>query len=234
VLPEPVTLATLLQLVATTLCTNRLSVIGDSQRQISTVALCTGGGGDYLMHAIKMHADCYLTGELKHHQALLARQERLSALIHTVERTILHLKGNVEMESEELFAGFSEEQQKKYEEEAHRRWGDHEVKESQKRWGSYSKENKKQIMEEGGANYQALVAAMPFGPASPQAQEGIRRWHEHLRYFYEPTTEVLLGLADMYNDDPRFAEFFQRIHPDLAPFVREAIHVYCQERISGR
>jgi hypothetical protein len=76
-------------------------------------------------------------------------------------------------------------------------------------------------MEEGGANYQVLVAAMPYGPASPQAQEGIARWHQHLRYFYEPNTEVLLGLADMYNDDPRF-------HPGLAPFMREAIQIYCQ------
>jgi DNA-binding transcriptional MerR regulator/esterase/lipase len=102
----------------------------------------------------------------QHRQALLARQERLSALIHTVERTILHLKGNVEMESEELFAGFSEEQQKKYEEEAHRRWGDHEVKESQKRWGSYSDEKKRQIMMEGRAVYLDLVKAMPAGPGS--------------------------------------------------------------------
>jgi DNA-binding transcriptional MerR regulator len=164
----------------------------------------------------------------QHRQALLARQERLSALIHTVERTILHLKGNVEMESEELFAGFSEEQQEKYEEEARRRWGDQEVKESQKRWGSYSDEKKRQIMAEGREVYLDLVKAMPAGPGSPQAQEGIARWHQNLRYFYEPTTEILLGLAEGYNTDPEFSAFFQRIHPGLAAFMRQAVQIYCQ------
>jgi DNA-binding transcriptional MerR regulator len=166
----------------------------------------------------------------QHRKALLAREERLKTLIHTVERTILHLKGNVEMESEGLFEGFSEEQQKEYEEEARRRWGDKEVKESQKRWGSYSDEKKRQIMAEGKAIYLDLVKAMPSGPGSPQAQDGIARWHQNLRYFYEPTTEILLGLAEGYNTDPEFSAFFNRIHPDLANFMRQAVQIYCRGR----
>jgi hypothetical protein len=50
-----------------------------------------------------------------------------------------------------------------------------------------------------------------------------------LRYFYEPTTEILLGLAEAYNTDPEFSAFFQRIHPDLAAFIRQAVQIYCQE-----
>jgi DNA-binding transcriptional MerR regulator len=165
-----------------------------------------------------------------HKQALQARQERLAALLHTVERTINHLKGNIEMDTQDLFAGFSEEQQKAYEEEAQRRWGESKVKESTRRWGSYSEEKKRQIMQEGRDLYLDLVAAMPSGPSSPQAQGGIARWHQHLRYFYEPTQEILLGLGDLYNDDPEFNAFFNRIHPELAGFMREAIRVYCQKK----
>jgi len=162
-----------------------------------------------------------------HRAALRARQERLAVLLRTVEGTIHHLKGNIEMDTKDMFAGFSEEQQKVYAEEAERRWGGENVKESQKRWGSYSEEKKRQIMEEGKSVYLALVAAMPDGPASAKAQAGIARWHQHLRYFYEPTTEVLLGLGDLYNDDPEFQAFFNRIHPELAEFMRQAIRVYC-------
>jgi DNA-binding transcriptional MerR regulator len=164
----------------------------------------------------------------QHRQALKERQERLERLLLTVERTILHLRGGIEMDNKELFEGFSEEKQKEYEEEVRQRFGEEKLHQSQQRWGSYSEERRRQIMEEGGENYRLLVAAMPYGPASPQAQEGVARWHQHLRYFYEPTTEILLGLADGYNDDPRFAAFFERIHPDLADFMRQAIKIYCE------
>lgn len=167
---------------------------------------------------------------VQHRKTLQERQGRLERLLQTVDRTILHLRGNITMDDKELFEGFSEEKQKEYEEEIRQRYGEENLRESQARWGSYSKERKRQIMEEGGANYQALVKAMPLGPASPQAQEAIARWHQHLHYFYEPTTEILLGLADMYNDDPRFKEFFDRIHPDLANFTRQAIQIYCQAK----
>ena len=105
-----------------------------------------------------------------------------------------------------------------------------EVKKSQKRWASYSPEKKKrQILEEGKQIYLDLVEAMPFGPASPQTQEGVARWHQNMRYFYEPSKETLLGLANAYNDDPDFNATFTRIHPELAPFMRQAVKVYCQK-----
>lgn len=163
----------------------------------------------------------------QHRQALQARQQRLKELVQTVEHTIAHLKGNIPMECQDLFAGFSEEQQKEYEEEISQKYGDKELKESQRRWGSYSAEKKRQVMEEGRDNYLSLVTAIPLGPASPQAQEGIARWHQQLCYFYEPTPQILLSLAEAYNEDPRFAAFFQRIHPDLAAFMRQAIQIYC-------
>jgi hypothetical protein len=60
------------------------------------------------------------------------------------------------------------------------------------------------------------------------------RWRQHLRYFYEPSDEMLLGLADMYNDDPAFAATFQRLHPDLASFMRQAIQHFCAEKAAHR
>ncbi len=164
----------------------------------------------------------------QHRKALLARQERLAALVQTVDRTISYLKGNAAMDDQQLFEGFSEEKQKQYEEEAARRWGRANVSESQKRWASYSPEKKKAVFEEARQIYLDLVASMPLGPASPQAQEGVARWHRNLRNFYEPTKEILLGLGDLYNDDPEFNATFVRIHPELAPFLREAIQIYCK------
>jgi len=166
-----------------------------------------------------------------HRQTLHNRQAHLERLVQTVEQTIQYLKGNINMDNDQLFAGFSEEEEQRYNEEAREAYGDTDAyQESVDRWGGYSDEEKQNIMDEGNAVYQDILAAMPFGPESPQAQAGIARWHEHLRYFYEPSTEMLLGLADLYNENPDFAANFGRIHPDLAGFMRQAVRFYCKDR----
>ena len=166
----------------------------------------------------------------EHRSALRLRAARLEQMIQTVDRTILHLKGKVEMENKELFAGFNEETQKEYEEEARQQYGDSELyHESQKRWKSYTKEQKQQIFDEGNRVYQDLVTALPFGAASEEVQRCISRWHQHLRYFYEPPIEVLRGLGVLYNEHPGFKANFDRFDERLAPFMLEAITVYCNK-----
>lgn len=165
----------------------------------------------------------------QHRSALRRRQVRLERLLETVERTISYMKGKIEMQGKDFFEGFDEEQQKEYELEAQRRWGEKEVKESQRRWASYPPEKKRQVLEEAGEIYQSIIEAIPHGPASPQAQEGVARWHQNMRYFFEPSVEVLLGLSQGYVEDPAFNSTFQRMHPDLAGFMREAVKIYCQK-----
>jgi MerR family transcriptional regulator, thiopeptide resistance regulator len=164
----------------------------------------------------------------EHRVALRKRQARLERLLETVERTISYMKGNIDMNENELFVGFSDEKQKQYEQEAQRRWGEKEVKESQLRWASYPPDKKRQVLDEARDIYLSIVEAMPFGPDSPQAQEGVARWHQNMRYFYEPSKEILLGLSQGYLEDPDFNATFQSIHPDLAGFMREAVEIYCQ------
>lgn len=66
--------------VADVLGTTRLSLAGPADRPVRTVALCTGSGGDFLGAAQSSGADLYLTGEVKHHAALLARQANIAVL----------------------------------------------------------------------------------------------------------------------------------------------------------
>lgn len=63
-------------------------------------------------------------------------------------------------------------------------------------------------------------------PQSPDAQQILVRWHQHLRYFYEPSLEVLRGLGNNYNENPDFNATFTAIHPDLPAFLQKAIHHY--------
>ena len=97
----------------------------------------------------------------EHRRSLQKRQAQLGRLIDTVDRTISYLKGMSTMDSQELFTGFSEEQQKKYEEEAAQKYGREKVEESSRRWSSYSPEERKRILKEGGQIYLDIAAAMP-------------------------------------------------------------------------
>ncbi len=164
-----------------------------------------------------------------HRDALLARINRLQTLVQTVDSTIMHLVGEVKMSTDQIFSGFSEEQQKQYEAEiaADPRYDQDKVKELQRNWGSYSKAKKDQIMQEGKDIYADLVAVMDKGADSPDVQVIMARWHQHLRYFYEPTPEILRGLGQMYNQSPGFIANFQKLHPDLPAFLEQAVTVYC-------
>jgi hypothetical protein len=48
-----------------------------------------------------------------------------------------------------------------------------------------------------------------------------------LQDFYEPTTEILRGLGQMYVDAPRFAAVYRKVHSNLPGFFNQAIQYYC-------
>ena len=163
-----------------------------------------------------------------HRESLHDRVERLHDLIHTVDGTIAHLTGEIEMSQKQLFDGFTEEEEKRYYQEARERYDSREVDASYKRWNQNTAAEKQRIKEEGNAIYTDLVALMHTGVDSPEVQAVIARWHQHLRHFYEPGVERLLGLGQLYVESPDFAAFFRALHPDLPEFMREAITLYCE------
>jgi dinuclear metal center YbgI/SA1388 family protein len=67
-------------------------VVGDLQRRIKRVAVCGGSGGDLIVHAKRRGADAFLTGDIKYHQAQLAKELNMALLdfghFHT-ERVVL-------------------------------------------------------------------------------------------------------------------------------------------------
>jgi dinuclear metal center YbgI/SA1388 family protein len=69
-----------------------VGIVGDDKRLVKTAAVCAGSCGNIINSVIAAKADCYVTGELKHHHALAAQEAGLTCicLSHTVsERFIL-------------------------------------------------------------------------------------------------------------------------------------------------
>lgn len=138
------------------------------------------------------------------------------------------------MSTDELFAGFDEETQARYEQEAAEMYDPRLVAESSRRWKSYSQEDKARVMAEGSAVYSDLAALIDRDPADAAVQAVVGRWHQHLRAFYEPTPDILRGLGQAYEEDPRFAAFFTGLHPDLPAFLSRAIEIYSASGAAAR
>jgi DNA-binding transcriptional MerR regulator len=169
-------------------------------------------------------------GALQSHKDALQKQAvRLNRLLATVDNTIHHLKGEKLMSQKGLFEGFSEEEQEQYAQEAEKMYDPETVRASNKKWKAYSAAKKESIMAEGKQVYQDMIAAMPKGASSAEAQSIVERWRSHMDYFWTPNIEQLLGLANGYNDNPKFKANFDDMHPKLAEFMREAVTVYVEK-----
>lgn len=55
-------------------------------------------------------------------------------------------------------------------------------------------------------------------------------WRKHMDYFWTPNLDQLLALANGCNDDARFKANFDKMHPSLAGFMREAVKAYVEQR----
>lgn len=91
-LSEPQRLGQIIKRIKRHTGARAFGIIGDEKRLIRKAAVCAGTCGTIINLVIAQKADFYLTGELKHHQALAAREAGLTCicLSHTVsERFIL-------------------------------------------------------------------------------------------------------------------------------------------------
>ncbi|MEJ2510387.1 MAG: MerR family transcriptional regulator [Anaerolineales bacterium] len=171
-----------------------------------------------------------LVSALKEHRSILqAKADRINTLIETVDQTIATIKGEWEMSDKEYFEGFDET---KYEEEAKQRWGNtSQWKESRKKWASYSEDQKQAIKVEGGEITKRMVGNdKSLSPDDPEVQGAVGEYYAYInKYFYTCDVNFLRGLADMWVEDPRFAINYERIREGGAAFVREAVHIFCDQ-----
>ena len=175
--------------------------------------------------------DYDVLGALRSHKEALKRQvTRLNNLIHTVDNTIDYLNGRKEMSNKQLFEAFSDEQQAEYEKEIMQKYDPATVKAASKRWKEYTDADKQRMGEEANVLYRDLLLAIPKGATSPEAQSCVERWRRFIEYFWAPNDEQLAGLANLYNEDPRFKANFDKVDVRLAGFLREAINIYVEKR----
>ena len=91
-LSKPATINTILKKIKRHTGARAFGIVGPQNRLVKKAAVCAGSCGKIINQVIAQKCDLYLTGELKHHQALAASDANLTCicLTHTVsERFIL-------------------------------------------------------------------------------------------------------------------------------------------------
>jgi DNA-binding transcriptional MerR regulator len=163
-----------------------------------------------------------------HRRLVMLKRKRMDELLRTIDKTLTKITNKKSMDDKELYDGFSKEEAAAYAKEAKERWGDTAAyKQSVARYGSLSESEKVAIQRASDALMKEIAGSMSKGATSEVVQALIAKHYNNLRHYYEPSTELYRGLADMYVADERFTRYFEKYAPGLATFMRDAMHAYC-------
>ncbi|QKG85513.1 MerR family transcriptional regulator [Kroppenstedtia pulmonis] len=165
-----------------------------------------------------------------HRKMLLEKRRRLDQMIATVDKTIQHTKGEIEMGNKERFEGF-DFSHNPYEQEARERWGSDMVDKANAKVANMSKEEKEDFSQTFNAIYRKLADLRHVSPASTEAQDAIKEWYDFLNnnsgHIY--TLDAFKGLGQLYVEDERFTKNIDQFGEGLAAFMCEAMAVFADQ-----
>ena len=167
-----------------------------------------------------------------HLSLLRAEQDRLARQITAVQHTIDSLKGSEKLMAQDMFDGFDHTVHRQ---EVEQRWGKEAYARSDSWWRSLGKDGQKSwklTAKELGEDWIAAARDPATTPDSPVARDLARR---HVRWLTgipgtpaadspEHTKAYVLGLAEMYVADGRFAANYGGT--EGGSFVRDALKSY--------
>lgn len=80
-LPKATTLAGLARAAKKALGVKTVALVGDAAGAVESVALCTGAGGEFVRTWRPGTADCFVTGEMNHHDCIEALEQGVPVLL---------------------------------------------------------------------------------------------------------------------------------------------------------
>lgn len=164
-----------------------------------------------------------------HRKMLLEKRSRLDKMIATIDKTIQHKKGEIQMTNKEKFEGF-DFSLSQYEQEARERWGDEAVDNTNAKITNMSQHEQDAMTKKMNMIYRKL-ASLRHGPSkSDEAQAAIKEWYDFLNTIGNYSLEAFKGLGQMYVDDERFTKNIDNFGSGLAKFMRDAMADYADNQ----
>ena len=130
---------------------------------------------------------------------------------------------------EEFKQKFIDCNERRYGGETRAKYGDDAVERSYTKVKGMSKEQYEEVERLSEQLNVTLKAAFeqgdPSGELAQKACDLHKRW---LCYFWDSySKDAHMSLAQTYINDPRFTEYYDKIVPGCAVFLRDAINIYC-------
>ncbi len=159
------------------------------------------------------------------------KRKRIDKLLLTIDKAINSVpqkKGGGDMNADDLFASFDDDELVENMKEAKKRWGNTDAyKQSMTRVKNWTKKDYERIKREGKIFTQKLADAMDKEINSREVQELIKQHHQGIEYFYDCSIDMYRNLGEMYVSDQRFAKYYNKFRQGLAVWLRDAISYYC-------
>ncbi|GAB2546330.1 MerR family transcriptional regulator [Gracilibacillus alcaliphilus] len=175
---------------------------------------------------------------LQQRDQLLEKRYRLDQIIIAINKTIQHMKGEMEMTTEGKFEAFKErmleDNEQKYGKEIREKYGEETVETSNAKWRGMSQQDYQAMLRLEQELFELLEQAYATGdPGSDLAQAAAAKHKEWLMYSWsEYSKEAHAGLAEMYVTDERFTAYYDKHVKDGTVFLRDAILIYTGKKES--
>lgn len=170
-------------------------------------------------------------------ERLVAEARRFAEMVGTVDRTIARLKGELQMQDDELYSGLvAPEKQAEYEAWLVARFGEGvrpEIARGARDWDGMSEAQRLSVMDEVREIEDALAEGLRRG-VPPQAREldtaiaAHRAWVSR-SWKRDCTPEAYAGLAEVYQH-PDFRQRYEAIAPGFADYLTTAMRAWAQRQ----
>lgn len=137
------------------------------------------------------------------------------------------------MEIEDIYSGFEKGRIEEYRREVIERWGEDTLLCSEECVSGWSAEERLWVQQESEAINRGMVERIGRAPDDAEVQELMERYFAYMQRFFDCSPEVFRQIGRGYVDDKRFTAFYDRYHPYLARFMRDAMAVYAERHGAG-
>lgn len=164
---------------------------------------------------------------------LIEKRNKVDKMIETIDKTIKHMAGEIQMTNEERFEGINVEFNQ-FEEEARLRWGNQSIDEINAKLKKMSKDEQNDLSDRWDKIFNKLACLRDQSPESLEVQATIKEWYDFLnKNFSKYSFDAFYGLGQLYINDERFTKNIDQYGKGLAKFMSKAIEVFTGNQIRG-
>lgn len=170
---------------------------------------------------------------LEHRLRLLAKKVQIDQLLETIDKTLASKKGDIQMSDNEKFVGLKKEllnkNETRYGAEIRETYGNETVEKANRKFAGLSQEDYNKMQDLAATILVDLKTAMETNDSASEEATHVAQLHKEWLGFTWPnySKEAHRGLAQMYVDDPRFNNYYDKPAGNgAAEFLRNAIFNY--------